>query len=399
MPPQEPFALRRYLRRTLQNNFPIEFSALEQNASETRYREHLLLDVWSGKLLQTPRDVVRVCEAVKFSWKYVPAGADLLDFVWLQLIKLKKPSLYEWTLEYLASIGAYRDGGRAGDHEPREQAEKLFQLLKELNWHERSYHSGIDQFLPGVDSFVLDGDQRKVFQFNGDELAGFERDRRLGSPSHWRQYFSFDAPSYAIRDSELEQFRLMLQNNVEQAGTALHELANRPHGRKGHFLDVFLDRLLDIELSDPEAIGLLNALANTMDSIESEIGEVSLKGTSEIWRKAMVLAARSPAANLTAAIRTGNSVNWLARVVRDQGLRWDNQPNKAADGIMRGLLRNSSERQLSQLSLAFGNWVHLFLKSRRRWTSFSAGYNSEGRMKHEHFSMVRFDRTTISLKQ
>ena len=103
VPPQEPFALRSYLRRLFKSKFA-DTLTLYSDDRDASYREHLVLDVWVGKFLRTPRDVVRLYEAVKLGWPHVPARTDFWDFVWLQLVKLKCTDLYEWTQNYLMEI-------------------------------------------------------------------------------------------------------------------------------------------------------------------------------------------------------------------------------------------------------------------------------------------------------
>jgi hypothetical protein len=244
IPPQEPFALRRWLKARLRQAFPEEFEKFRED-HDADYRQHLFFDTWAGELLATPRDVARLFDAVVLNWPMLPLGSDFYDFLWLQLLKLKSHDLYSWTREYLQNVGAYRDGGRAGDVLPREMAKSLEKLLAKHHWASRAYISGINSFLPGVGSFALgDGAKRKVFDFSQDELAQYEFNRRLGSPSHWRQYFAFEAPSYALRDSDLAAFIEAAAKGKAKA--ILTDLLDRRHERRGHFVDLLLDRLLDL---------------------------------------------------------------------------------------------------------------------------------------------------------
>jgi hypothetical protein len=183
IPPQEPFALRRYLKRLLKTSFPKEMT--EQD-SETEYRMEMVFDRWGGRLLNTPRDVVRLYQAIQLAWPYVPKGSDFCDFVWLQLLKLTCEEFYEWVRDYLQNVGSYRDRGRPGDSEPVEQGKALLELLKRFGWHERIYLSGIDDMLPGLKSLISANENSalKVFEFENGELEQFEHSRRLGSPSH-----------------------------------------------------------------------------------------------------------------------------------------------------------------------------------------------------------------------
>jgi len=322
IPPQEPFALRRYLKRLLGQSFPIEMRA-HPDDHDVQYRKHLIFDRWAGQFVTTPRDVIRLNEAIIFGWPCVPIGSDFFDFIWLQLIKQKSQELYNWTQGYMQNVGAYRDGGRAGDNEPHDKAETLSEILKKFGWSERVYLSGIDKFLPGLKSLALSGEKQKVFAFELGELESFEREKRLGSPSHWRRYFAFDMPSYAIDDDEIAAFRIMTaQGNDAGAATILMTALDKPHERPGHFVDVLLDRLLDVptnSISENEADGMMLAFAATMDEIAQRTGQIKSDGSSEIWRKTSKLLRANSDNNFSKGVAKGKSINWLAFIVRDQG--------------------------------------------------------------------------------
>jgi predicted KAP-like P-loop ATPase len=85
VPPQEPFALRRSLKRKLESSFPTETIIAEADR-DVQYRQQLIFDRWVGEFIKTPRDVARLYDAVLFGWPSLPEGADFYDFVWLQLV-------------------------------------------------------------------------------------------------------------------------------------------------------------------------------------------------------------------------------------------------------------------------------------------------------------------------
>ncbi|WP_025033809.1 KAP family P-loop NTPase fold protein [Bradyrhizobium sp. DOA9] len=322
IPPQEPFALRRALKRKLQKAFPNEFERI-QGDRDAEYRLHLFFDVWGGTFLTTPRDVARLFDAVALNWPLLPLESDFCDFLWLQLLKLKSYELYTWTREYLQNVGAYRDGGRAGDTQPGEMAQSLLEQMKKHGWASRTYISGINRFLPGVGSFAFDDEsKRRVFDFTRDELGAFEAKHRLGSPSHWRQYFAFEAPSYALKDGDLVSFRRACATNVGKAKAFLLELLKREHERRGHFVDLLLDRLLDQpegSLSTSEADGMAWAFALTMDELAVEAVGIQEFGRSELWRKAVHLVEKNKPSDLSDLVTRGKAINWLSHLVRDLG--------------------------------------------------------------------------------
>jgi hypothetical protein len=322
IPPQEPFALRRALKARLQWAFPKEFKNI-QGDREAEYRQHLFFDVWAGEFLATPRDVARLFDSVALNWPSLPPDSDFFDFLWLQLLKLKSHELYAWTREYLQNVGAYRDGGRAGDTQPGKMAKSLAKLMGRHGWSSRAFTSGINSFLPGVGSFVFDDDgKRKVFDFSRDELGEFESKRRLGSPSHWRQYFCFEAPSYALRDGDIAAFLKACSAGMGKAKAVLLELLGRKHERRGHFVDLLLDRLLDLpsgSLSNAEADGMLSVFALTMDDLAREAKDFEEYGRNELWRKGAQLLERNKPSRFADVVPKAKAINWLSHVLRDQG--------------------------------------------------------------------------------
>lgn len=320
LPPQEPFALRRYLKRLLKDSFPSEMGTQD---NETQYRMEMVFDRWGGVLLGTPRDVVRLHQAVLFTWPQAPGGFDFCDFVWLQLVKLKWPEFHEWVRNYLQNIGSYRDRGRPGDAESITEAQKLIAFLERFSWQKRIHLSGLDDMLPGLKSLLLlrDGEKPEVFKFEQGELEGYERTRRLGSPSHWRGYFAFALPSYSITDAELLEVRKAISSDPNDAMRLLRSVLHRQHERVGHFLDVLLDRLLDdpVQFDDDESCGLLTAFAGIMDDVERVTRLVQREGRSEIWEKTRFLLRKTKPSNFLTVVSDGASINWLAYILRDQG--------------------------------------------------------------------------------
>jgi hypothetical protein len=358
IPPQEPFALRRYLRKLLQEAFGKDLESSRKRERDAPYREHIVLNLWVGKLVHTPRDVVRLFEAVKLGWPHLPDGCDFLDFLWLQLIKLKHEKLYGWTVYYLTNIGSFRDGGRPDDQDAAVQAESLFKMMSDLHWVRRSYESGLSYILPGTDGFVLDGEGRKVFSFEHGELARFELHRRLGSPTHWRQYFAFDLPSYAISDEYISAFRASLRSNAEDASLRLLELAGKDHSRRGHFLDVLLDRLLDAvgpeRLTKDEVSGLATACASSMDEVAGKTKAFEHAGQSEIWLKSIRLLNKDAADTICELVRSGRSLNWLAEVLRDQGFA-QGRPEGRSDPERQWLTKEQFERCIAEYTRRLEN--------------------------------------------
>ncbi|KRQ03325.1 hypothetical protein AOQ71_31880 [Bradyrhizobium manausense] len=320
IPPQEPFALRRYLKRLLRNSFQTEMNAQD---NEAQYRLEVVFDRWGGALLNTPRDVVRLHQAVQLAWPEVPKGSDFCDFVWLQLVKLKWPDFYAWVQNYVQNVGSYRDRGRPGDAESATAGKGLLTLLERFGWHERLFLSGLDEILPGLKQlrYSREGADFDVFKFEQGELEYFERGRRLGSPSHWRGYFAFALPTYAVKDSELFELRAACKSNPDAAASLIRSMLARPHERPGHFLGVLLDRLMDepVGYDKEESAGLFYAFTETMDDVERTTGFNDTEGRNAIWETSRFLLRKNSPSNLIQVLKDGASLSWLSFIMRDQG--------------------------------------------------------------------------------
>ncbi|HEV2560545.1 MAG TPA: P-loop NTPase fold protein [Rhizomicrobium sp.] len=321
LPPQEPFALRRFVRKSLTELFPSEMAATAPREMEVAERQDAIFDRWVGKLVTTPRDAIRLCESVKLGWPYLSGRGDFLDYVWLQLIKLQCHELFEWTRRYVTNLGSYRDGGRPGDNEPTNEAANLKTILGKLDWGQAPDRSGITSILPGLKSVLLEGTKSTVFDFSPKrELADYESQRRLGSPSHWRLYFAFDMPSYALDDSEIANLRKLAAHGQRlDAAALLRKLAQRPAQIAGYYLDVMLDRMIDQvdKLTVEEQIGLAWAFVEIMDDLPRG-GRMQFSDIDP-WRKSLRLLGQAVGPVFSEMIANGRSINWIAYAMRDQG--------------------------------------------------------------------------------
>ena len=318
VPPQEPFSLRRFSQDLLMTRFPEQFSEMVNQTREYNERSEILFDLWVGKYIKTPRDAARLCNSVTLGWPSLDNIVDFFDYTWLQLIKIKCPELYIWVREYVVNIGSYRDGGRPGDQEPQQEARNLVKILDKLGWETTRDQASLANFLPGIASYTNNGNP-KVFDLADGELFRYEKDRRLGSPSHWKLYFSFDAPTYAINDTVLSNFIRNLDSNFDKSTEIARELIEKPHRKSGYFLEILLERLYDRreDFSKKQEIGLARVLAEVMDDAPEPPGVHF--GSFGHWRRALKLLTPSIGPYFAEMVATASSINWLASAIRDQG--------------------------------------------------------------------------------
>lgn len=318
LPPQEPFALRRLAAAMLQERFPDEFN-YSDSPDRGAERAAIFFDRWAGKFLTTPRQCVRFVEAVTFGWPYLEGEADFIDYAWLQLIRLQRHDLYKWVRDYVVNVGSLRDGGRPGDQEAVGEAVKLVDILEAAGWTSERDYSGISYFLPGMKHFTDTG-KRRVLEPDEGELSSFELGQRLGSPSHWRMYFAFDLPSYALSDDDIHRFRdAASASNIEEGSEIIRTLLRRPHAQAGHFLATFLERLHDTRdnLTAEEQAGILKIFGDVMDEVKPESeGFFSFIGP---WRRAELILGPPAGPALRAVVEHGKALNWISDALRSQG--------------------------------------------------------------------------------
>lgn len=209
IPPLEPFQLRQWLKSEIRDQYSEEFSDGSQRAE-------VVLNTWAGRLLRTPRDVKRILYAVQVIWEQLKNKIDLLDLVWLQMVKEKAAigdkNLYAWVTRYLQSLDAIAIGGTVTG--AKQEAKELEEILRSLKWGEYVENDEarevdlhfLNLILAGIDQTHL-GELRAVnanwtHAASRDDLLAYREEKRLSSPWHWRLYFALDTPSHAISDNE-----------------------------------------------------------------------------------------------------------------------------------------------------------------------------------------------------
>ncbi|MEL6688216.1 MAG: P-loop NTPase fold protein [Pseudomonadota bacterium] len=107
VPKPEGFTLRNLFRKRLQSIFPDAFKqddVSRNNPGLSRLNE--AIDKQGGKTLKTPRDVARVLNAMRLYGSSAAEKTDLGDMVWLQMIRVRNPELYDWIESYMGTVGA-----------------------------------------------------------------------------------------------------------------------------------------------------------------------------------------------------------------------------------------------------------------------------------------------------
>jgi predicted KAP-like P-loop ATPase len=313
VPRPEAFDLRRWLLGECLLVY--EYKLAKGLLEDQMQRLYSVCDV-EGTLLETPRDVVRIMNAIRLCWYAIHNKVDYADLVWLQMVRIKNEALYAWIERYLVEYAAFTEGAAI------EQARKI-DLAVELRRHLTEGHIAdprsmwrFQEFVPGVRPGKEDKDT--LFNREGhDRTASSERCGRLASPQHSRYYFAFSKSAGALEDSELYSVISSAEHgaNLEDVFTALMKEV-RPQG--GTKFDVLIDRLnrLD-EASLPKAAGppIMKTLADCADAA-SDRGQWGVRWTwqsaERLFKKlASQLSKEDRRAVMRDVFAFGRSIGWL----------------------------------------------------------------------------------------
>ncbi|CAK7047037.1 KAP family NTPase [Kerstersia gyiorum] len=224
-----------------------------------------------GYSLRTPRDVKLVMNAISFSYPPVSDNVYYPDMCRLQLIKVIHPSVYEWLEGYLSEYSVMVTGdGRIGRKERDLTAKRLLKIFPDKDDPESSRSPWrIQQLVPGVDMAALA--KRHEFVFQGiyeRTLVELSKEKRLGSPYHYRYYFALSGPRTVLSDTDLNTLLFAAKTGAAPTYKALAELYARPRRLGGNWLSQLFDRInktFVTSLDGQQLESLLPGIADLMD--------------------------------------------------------------------------------------------------------------------------------------
>lgn len=205
-------------------------NARSNGAADTRLAEALF--VLPHRFLETPRDVIRVLNALRLYATPVADKTDPADQVFLQILRLKRPDLYNWVEKYVERINSVRNGNSLRPGEGADAGNKLLAMLGQTEEEQRHLLWLLRDHLPGLPlSPAQPFDAYQNLRQSSNRTA--IQDRRLFSPQHYRHYFAFGTPSGAMSENDVEAFINLAQGNPSEAEGEFARLceALRPQGR------------------------------------------------------------------------------------------------------------------------------------------------------------------------
>jgi predicted KAP-like P-loop ATPase len=263
---QVPFTLplidKPRLRKHLFDNLNDLLGAFSNTRFEKVHWENVYFD-GIDRLIEKPRDVVRLTNALFVSYPALAGEVNAVDFIAMEAIRVFEPILYE-------AIRNNREhyGGHAKQNRDIEEPVRKFHdsVLEKLPVDRRQIAKSIvTRLFPKAASAWGDAGT------GSDWLATWRGDLRVCSPDLFDIYFQFGVPPEVIRRAELNRVVELASTDHLGLVQLLQESATvfRLDGssKAGGYLERLRD--LDREISPPVATGLLRALFEVGDVILS----------------------------------------------------------------------------------------------------------------------------------
>ncbi|EOC1568731.1 pilA-like protein [Cronobacter dublinensis] len=202
LPRPESFTLRRQFRESALLIWR-EVSGREPDAYSERLLEQFV-EVY-GERLSTPREVNQALNAIRFRYHGLRDYVYFPDLCLLQLINTVNPEFAAWTEDYLTawSVVVSLDDA-VGEEETKVLTDRLFTALEKFGASRAASPWELVTWLPGITGF--DREHLRMFEIQRQaEAEQATNQRRLGSSTYWRYYFSFSAPQNVMSDADIQQ--------------------------------------------------------------------------------------------------------------------------------------------------------------------------------------------------
>ncbi len=239
-----------------------------------------------GGLLETPRDVTQVMNAIRLFYPPIARDVDFPDLVWLQVVRLKNEGLYRWAERYLGTFAALHNmGARLRDDEKESIKQQLEKLAPSEDAFSPNSIYRLGELIPGISN-------DKVFdKVDADELTALESGKRLGSPQYYRRYFSFSDPSGTLGD-DVWRSLISKAEGGESVTSIMSSLISQARPQGGTMYEVALDRISRMnhsELSVPTLTSLTADILDTVDVAQKAEPEPGWFEQRKVWRTARKL--------------------------------------------------------------------------------------------------------------
>lgn len=356
VPRPEAFDLRRWFQDEVRALFGPEIVPSGQNQNPSASRLGRVMDSLGGRYLETPRDIIRALNALRLHAVPVRTLIDLPDMVWLQLVRIGNPALYDWIEEYLTETSAVYGGAQIIGNAAERMGRRLNEILAAEGVDVERTRFDMGSMLPGINRgfAAQNANADQVYHNLRRETFGeFIVQRRLASPEHYRYYFAFALPGGSLRDDEVRAFIALAEHDVPAAVARFAELAAHPRPQGGVMAELLIDRLTAAYQQVPvDAVaGIFASLSATLDQVALSSREGDF-GQHRAWSAAerlvtKLLATVGPAtrdACLEQLFSAGAAIGWQTSLLRGEIFAHGHYGNRAEPEEQRLLTPAEFER-------------------------------------------------------
>ncbi|WP_338661312.1 P-loop NTPase fold protein [Pararoseomonas sp. SCSIO 73927] len=241
------------------------FGAAGPSRNLTRFGNHM--HDCAAPWLRTPRDVVRLVNAITVGWPAVAGEADAADFLALEAIKLSHPGVHraiQRSASRLCGLENLDFRQRRSDADRAAEYDEL--LLSEVAEADRvGLRIALRRLFPR-----LDGVYANTF-YSGDRGSGWLRDRLVCSAPHFATYFRLSPSREVLSSSEVATLLAALSDAPQLRGLFLAAVGERRGSSRVTQASLLLEELR-LRVEDIPAASLqpmLGALFEVADDIDS----------------------------------------------------------------------------------------------------------------------------------
>ncbi|PZR12971.1 MAG: hypothetical protein DI532_12460 [Azospirillum brasilense] len=222
--------------------------------------------------LRTPRDVVRLVNAVTVGWPAIAGEANAADFLALEAIKLSHPEVHRAIQRNPSRLCGLEDHDFRRSMSGKERAAEYDALLlSETQEADREdLRSALRRLFPR-----LDGVYANSF-YSGDFVSGWRRDRLVCSAPHFGTYFRLSPSREVLSSAEVATLIATLSDASRLRELFMSAVGDR-RGSSGVTRASLLLEELRLRAEDLPAVALqpmLGALFEVADGIDSRDDDV-----------------------------------------------------------------------------------------------------------------------------
>ncbi len=266
VPLPDDFDLRGWFRSEIDKIVANADGIARQRSSDTRLSA--FMGSQGGTLLGTPRDVVRAVNAFRSGWLPVMRQVDVSDYVWVTLLKLKRPEFYEWLRAYTQEAAHHELGASVDTQVEQDLVQRLCAMFPDDDSRQRELNR-LNEMFPAIKETGRDNDlSLRLFDNDAGNRVQSRAERRIASGHYSRFYFAPTPAAGSFTPDDEEKLDSILEDRAALGDFIVAMSAkSRPQGSNmgAYTVDALAQRFDALSPAGRRAI--LLALGDTMDKV------------------------------------------------------------------------------------------------------------------------------------